>query len=521
MIKNTWLVLIILSLALFLRLPQLNDSFWLDEAAQALESSRPLNQQLNISEDFQPPLLHYLSYFAIQAGKPFGWQRSEWWLRTWGALIPGLVTIFFTIKIGQNLTQTAQTSLPMKKKIIIRFKFWKNFFGKPSAKLNLAGLLAGLLLAISSLHIFYSQELRPYSLPAMWAVLAWWLMINKRWVGLTVVTALGLYSSYLYPFFIIGQLSYLIYSSPLKWKLRLTQAGIKSLAGGIGLFLPLIPIFIRQLQIGGIVQTALPGWSEAVSIPQIKALPLVIGKFLFGVIDLNVTLPFIALSGIFLFLFLNLWLNNYLKQSLESKIWLQILIFWLIIPLLSAWLVSFIVPVIRPKRLLLLLPGFYLSISGLITTSHTKLKYAFLVLLVSVNIYGTFAYLNQRQLQREDWRGLISALENRYLEPSNQVPTTAAVFSFPGPFPPWTWYAQPDFATISTGTLSVHQLENFNNFLAGAKQYQTLLVFDYLQDLTDPHRLLLTKLEEEGFAQHELFAYPGIGFVRELKASQL
>ena len=44
--------------ALLLRLILINSSFWLDEAAQALESIRPLSQQLQIQNDFQPPLYH-------------------------------------------------------------------------------------------------------------------------------------------------------------------------------------------------------------------------------------------------------------------------------------------------------------------------------------------------------------------------------------------------------------------------------------------------------------------------------
>ena len=74
-IKNhtIWLILL---LALILRLPFLNGSFWMDEAAQALESARPLSQQLDIIPDFQPPLIHLILHFAMYLG------REEWWLRT-------------------------------------------------------------------------------------------------------------------------------------------------------------------------------------------------------------------------------------------------------------------------------------------------------------------------------------------------------------------------------------------------------------------------------------------------------
>ena len=75
-------LLLILLLALILRLPHLNDSFWLDEAAQVLESLRPLNQQLQIKDDFQPPLLHLITFLSLKVA------QSEWWLHLTGALLP-------------------------------------------------------------------------------------------------------------------------------------------------------------------------------------------------------------------------------------------------------------------------------------------------------------------------------------------------------------------------------------------------------------------------------------------------
>lgn len=65
----------ILLLALILRLLLINHSFWLDEAAQAIESARPLSQQLEIAKDFQPPLFHlWLHLFTYLS-------HAEWWLR--------------------------------------------------------------------------------------------------------------------------------------------------------------------------------------------------------------------------------------------------------------------------------------------------------------------------------------------------------------------------------------------------------------------------------------------------------
>jgi uncharacterized membrane protein len=482
---------LVLLIAFLLRLPQLAGSFWLDEAAQVLESARPFSSQLDIVNDFQPPLLHYITHFAIKLGQPLGLDKAEWWLRTWAALIPGLITIFFTIRLSNQLLKTKAS------------KTW-------------VGLLAGIFIATSSLHIFYSQELRPYSLPAMWASISWWLLLKKKPVGLGLVTALGLFSSYLYPFFLFGQISYVLWTNSFKLKLKKLPTQLLALLGGAVLFLPWLPMFFKQLNAGGVVRTTLPGWSTAVSLPQLKALPLVLGKFLFGVIDLEMTVTFICLGLIVILLVLHLVTTGILDKTKHLISPLAISFFWLVIPLISAWLISFFVPVIRPKRVLLLLPGFYLGLSSLIYLSKSKLKYLLLVLLLGINIFGTFSYFTQSELQRENWRELIWVLENKYTPRSSSNPTVA-VFSFPGPFPPWTWYAEPDFPTLSTGVLSVDQISNLDPFLETASDYQTLLVFDYLQDLTDSDRVVLGKLKEQGFAQDTLFAYPGIGFVREMK----
>ncbi|MBD3279202.1 MAG: hypothetical protein GF390_00640, partial [Candidatus Pacebacteria bacterium] len=95
--KNHWLILVILILALLMRLPHLTGSFWLDEAAQALESARPLAHQLDIQQDFQPPLIHLLVHFALYIS------RSEWWLRTVAALIPSLITIWASYQVVKQL----------------------------------------------------------------------------------------------------------------------------------------------------------------------------------------------------------------------------------------------------------------------------------------------------------------------------------------------------------------------------------------------------------------------------------
>src|SRR3990172_2265418 len=104
------MIIPILLLTFVLRLVNLNQSFWLDEAAQVIESARPFSQQTDIAADFQPPGYHFLLHFCMLAS------HSESWIR--------LLSVFF----GTG-------------SIYLIYHLAKFFFGKPAA------LSAGVFLA--------------------------------------------------------------------------------------------------------------------------------------------------------------------------------------------------------------------------------------------------------------------------------------------------------------------------------------------------------------------------------------
>ncbi|MEN8253403.1 MAG: glycosyltransferase family 39 protein [Patescibacteria group bacterium] len=493
LIKNNWQITLVLVLALVLRLVLIGDSFWLDEAAQALEIVRPTNQQLNLAKDFQPPLLHLILHFAHRLTGI----KSEWFLRSIGALIPGLVTIWATYKIGEKIAN--------KK----------------------AGLLAALLLASNSFHIFYSQELRPYSLPAMIGTLSWLTLLKLQATSsksqtnlksqilnitiLFILSSLGLYSSYLYPFLILSQIAYV-----LLFKRRVVKAFFYSLFFSFLAFLPWLPMFLQQLKIGTAWQSQLPGWSTVVSITQFKSLPLVFGKFLYGVIDLEISATFFFSSFFIVFLLLtSSWQT--LKQINKEKS-LKIILIWLMIPLLSAWLVSFIIPVLRPKRVLYLLPAFYLFVSYLLYSPKKSLLVKLtLAILLTTNLLSTFSYYRNPNYQREDWRNLQSQIYNKF-----DTKDTLLIFSFDEVFAPWIWYEKNSkliiqnqkFDTLVTGKLYINNINNLEKKLELIKNYKTILVFDYLRDLTDPDDRLLSSIRNKGFAEVGALDQENIGLVR-------
>ncbi len=491
-------LLSIVFLAILLRLPLLNSSFWMDEAAQALEVVRPFNQQLNIVADFQPPLLHLILHFAQYVS------QSEWFLRTIGAVIPGIISLIYTYKIAEQL---------FSKKVAI---------------------LTGILLATSSFHIFFSQELRPYALPTALAMLSLYHLleaVNSNFltkliaknednlVFVTVFNALGLYSSYLYPFFMIAQIGYVLY----KFKLKESKKILASFAISIVSFFPFLPIFLQQLKEGGNVREGLPGWDQVVSISQLKAIPLVFGKLLFGVLPLDLNPILIVLGILLCFTTIGAgieFFKTFKKQNLN------LFFFWLAVPLITAWVVSFIVPVIQPKRLLFLLPGIYIFISsisifsiencfkkGFAKISLTgKSTILFVTTILLINILGTLGYYTQPKLQREDWRTLQQQLHKDF-KPSE----TLLVYSFPDQFAPMQWYERTNtdaFPYYATKALYIDSVEDLSNSIKIVANYKVILVFDYLRDLTDPERKIEQHLIELGFKEVGVLDYPNIGFVR-------
>jgi len=481
----TWVV-VILALGLLLRLPHLNASLWLDEAAQAQESSRPFSQQLQIRDDFQPPLIHLIVFVLLQFSK------NEAWLRLGAAVIPGLITLWGTVVIGRK------------------------FFSKKT------GILSGLLLATSSFHIFYSQELRPYSLPAMFAVLSWWAILEMKDQQLAsrgqlfrfgILSVLGLYSSYLYPFVLIGQFVYLL-SIWKKSAISLRDGGLAFLAIGLA-FLPWVPSFLDQISAGQQLRQNFVGWENVVSFDQIKSLSLIGGKFVFGVLDLSVNMVFLGVfGGISAAITFLTWKTSSTKNL--SKIWL--LCCWMILPILTAWLVSFWIPVVQPKRVLFALPAFYLLV-GWVYESAIKqknyLKYVAVVVvgvLISLNVFSTTAYYTQSKYQRENWREVHTYISQKYSPADSTV-----LFGFPNEFASWHWYNDNTFPTASTGVFTVSEDPESpeRQRLKQLTEYSYILVFDYLRDLTDPSRLIEADLLRYGYEEVDVIqGNEALGMIR-------
>ena len=215
---------LILILALFLRLINLDQSLWLDEAIQFKAVSQFSLVELfrvYLPTDFNPPL-SYLINFGFS--RVFGF--SEMALRL-PSVIFGALTVWQIYKLG--------------------------------------GKWPALLLATSGLHLYYSQEARMYSLVTLAVTASFWALKNKRWLIYILASLVAIYSHYLAVF---------IFPAQLFWvkKTEVKKLALAWLAIAIG-FLPWLPTFMQQLSagraVGGTVWGGVIGGLSLVAYPSV------------------------------------------------------------------------------------------------------------------------------------------------------------------------------------------------------------------------------------------------------------
>lgn len=302
MAKEKYLLIGILILGLGLRLINLNQSFWLDEASQAQMSATSVSDiWFNRSVDFHPPLFYVLAHFWMQFG------RSEAVLR--------LLPVFFgVVSIGLIYL--------INKKI---------------------GLMAAFFLAINPYHIYYSQEFRSYSMLAMLGLLSMLLMQRKKYTWMAIVNALLLYTHYSAIFLILAQ----IFISP---------STIFYLLITIILFMPWLPRFIEQLHAGVNIDVFLPGWRNVLTLSPVKAIPEILFKFMAGRINL---FPKWLYAIYIVFVLSTFALATFVSSLNRRMTWL-----WLGIPIVASLIVSIWIPQTQTFRLIYVLPAIILIMAG-------------------------------------------------------------------------------------------------------------------------------------------------------------
>jgi uncharacterized membrane protein len=470
------IILSITLLGLFLRLVLANQSLWLDEAASTVIASLPLNGLIeSLKGDFHPPLYYLLlKPWLGLAG------QNEMILR-----LPGIIIGTLTIPALFLLVKTI-------------------FVAKKPPKFGLAHLSA-LILALNPLHIYYSQELRMYSLSALLATLSWYFLYkwlshkgksDKNLLYFVFITILSFYTFYLSIFILISQWIYVVFYH--------RQRLGKFIAFHVLFLISLVPwlsTFSSQLQGGGYLTKALPQWSALSGQLSLKSLVLIPIKFSLGRISiLPKSLYYLVVVLVSSFIALISLLSLRVKRS-------RIFFFWLLIPLVLGSLVSLFTPILGYWRYIFLLPAFSTVLAIGIASLPKKNFIINLVLIIVLSLSANFIFLLNPRFHRESWSTL-----SQIITKSN---SPLILVNFPDAFAPIKFYF-PDTPVFPTQVSLGKKRPDIDQALPPLISPETTIIYlDYLSDLTDPDRSILIWLDQAGLQRKKTYQLNGLGVIHE------
>lgn len=472
-----WLISV---LALALRLISLNQSLWLDEGinvnvARAL-SFKDLVTHYSLS-DFHPPLYHVILRVWILV---FG--SSEIAVRI-PSVILGVGTVFVVYLIAKKL------------------------FEKKTA------LIAATLIATAPLHIYYSQEARMYMLSAFLATLSVYFFISilerdklVNWLGFIVSTTLMLYSDYL-PYLLLPTFFIYIAANLRRIPKSTIRAFIPALILIFALLSPWLLFLPKQLSGGLSTAVASPAWAQVVGGGSFKNLALTLVKFTIGRISVSdpvtYALMFAPAGAYIIFLFV---LSLFRLSPKRSILW-----YWLAVPIILGFTISFVIPVYSYFRLIFTLGAFYIILASAINTVNWQaLTRTLLAVALAINLVSATIYLSSPRFQRENWRGAVDYISQNF------TPKSIILFESDFTTGPFDYYNAGRLkAEGALGGFEAKnpQVEDKVKKLTADKN--KVFLFQYLSQITDPQGLVFEALSKEGFNNTSTKDFDGVGFLYE------
>lgn len=537
--SSLYLILIV-ALSLALRLSVINQSFWLDEAAQAVLSHNPFADG-SFSADFQPPLFYYLTHVWIELGNIFG-LRSEAFLR----LLP----------VGFGIAT-----------IVLLYLFAKEQFGRR------VGLVSSLILASSPFHIYYSQEFRMYSMLTFVALLSWYFLRKRQWLGFAIATTISIFTHYFAFFNLAAQIVYILVTER-----KSVHIFFRALALGLAPFVLWLPVLSQQLDTAGRLVSAWPGW-KAISNPGWLKFPgLILAKFTVGMISPQPRILYAGAVAIFgvivlsavgivvvggrrvtrpgLFFFrpgllkvrsgiVSMRLNK--SQSMECRFvnaaksiyrfaasrlrnlgpglqntglqhtnmlqnYLTMLVCMTIVPLILVWIAGIWVPASSPWRIQFVLPPLYL----LIAVAYLRLWKAPIIIsglvlstVIIMNITFTLSYILQPDNHRENWRSAIAY--------TDQLAEDGALVAaeYIDPWAPMIWYSSQQDAYMGiSDSMTITQDSIDRKMGQRLPTHDRVVLYTYLFEVSDPERKAESYLVSKGYTLSEEKDFRGVGIVK-------
>lgn len=460
------MIYIILFIGVLLRLWNLNQSYWLDEAINVLAVRE--NSLINLITkyapgDFHPPLYHIFLWF---------------WTRGFG--FSEIATRMLSVVFG---IATVSLCYFLLKRIFT-----------PAI-----GLLTAIFLATSPLHIYYSQETRMYAETAFFALLSVYFFIKviqesakikwKTWIGYAVSTLFLLYSEYLPTFLIIAQNIIVLFYIKKHEKNFLKKWFCFQLLLLI-LFLPWIPFLLKQFQIATIIGKTFPVWNQVVGQISIKNLLLLFIKFIIGKISIaNKYIYSLVLAPVILFVS---GLGVYFWMKRKNVKFSMILLLLFSLPILLAFIVSIFVSVFSYFRFLYLLPIFYLLLAiSIKSISKKSWQIVVIIVLLSINLGSIVIFNTNHRFWREDWRSAVSFIE------SGNDKNSIAVMVNPAQNAGYEYYSGGKVPLVYG-----------NDWKYNA--YKTVWLIRYVQLIFDAQDTVRQNIEMAGFRKANEFDFNGV-----------
>jgi mannosyltransferase len=353
----------VLILSFLLRLIGINQSLWLDEAISANMAQLPINKIVtNFSiGDFHPPLHYWFLNIWI---KIFG---NGVVIMRLSSVIFSLITIWLVYLIGKEIKDK-------------KLGFW-----------------AALLVAVNPLLIYYSQELRMYSMAVMLLTGAvyFWIRVGKKpnrknMLGFNLMTFLAFVTFYGSVFLIGAMILYLLVNKKVK----------QACLSGLGLLLAILvvsPLLLTQLKNSGEMLGQVVNWSLVLGKVNLKNLILIPLKFSIGRISWYPKIFYYLIGGVWTLIVFGLAL----KQIIKNKI----LGFLLIVPVIFGIIFSLKSPLIQYFRFLYLIPILGLLLADI---KNYKIK----IFLIGGFLIFSLMYLLNPKMYREDWKSVAIDLKD-------------------------------------------------------------------------------------------------------------
>jgi mannosyltransferase len=351
------------------------ESIWLDEVTSIIIARMDLPSVIAwAAGDIHPPLYYVTLHFWLR------WGESEFAIRSLSATLGGL-------------------------SILVLYGLAAELFGRR------VGVVAALFLALSPLHIWYSQEARMYVMLTLWVLMSSYLMVlalrrqqRRYWLGYVVISALALYTHY---FALFGLLFQNVYAAYWLWKNRRQawQRWIWAQLAIILLFSPWLPTLYHQVTTGG------GGWVErSIGQPTLYAL---FDTWLYFSIGLEnqwypalwrrVAYLVFALAVVSTVFHVSRLGRGGRAQSEGEG--LRFCLLYLCLPVGMVWLLSQLKPMYSVRYLLAFLPPYCVLLAkGLVSLRWRAAAAVLILFLASTMLIGDWNAWHSDQ--NPDWRGL-------------------------------------------------------------------------------------------------------------------